>query len=96
MHPKIALTILLAAVAVSLSAQNRGADLQLTKITRNLISTPEFNYSGAETFRTNTRDRWLEVEVEFAAAPDFTEAATIRLTGTKSRIVRPSAPRSLR
>ncbi|MDQ3200398.1 MAG: hypothetical protein M3Q46_14655 [Verrucomicrobiota bacterium] len=81
MHLRICLTILLASLAGGpLSAQTRAPapDLQLTKITRNLIATPEFNYSGAETFRTNTRDRWLEVEVEFAAVPEFTEEATFK------------------
>ncbi len=78
MNLKIGLTILLACLAGPLLAQNRAPELQLTKITRNLIATPEFNYSGAETFRTNTRDRWLEVEVEFAAVPEFTEEATFK------------------
>lgn len=78
MHRKIALTILLAAFAGSLFAQNRAADFQVTKITRNLIASPEFNYSGAETYRTNSRDRWLEVEVEFASALEFTEELTLK------------------
>lgn len=78
MHPKIALTILLAAVAGAVSAQNRGADIQLTKITRNLIATPEFNYSGAGSYHTNSRDRWLEVEVEFSALPEFTDELTFK------------------
>ena len=78
MHAKIALTILWAALAGPVAAQNRPADFRLTKITRNLIATPEFNYSGAETFRTNTRDRWLEVEVEFSSALAFTEEATFK------------------
>jgi hypothetical protein len=54
MHRKIALTILLAALAGTVSAQNRGADFQITKITRNLIASPEFNYGGTETFPTTT------------------------------------------
>ncbi len=78
MHRKIALTILLAACAGSLFAQNRAPDFQLRKITRNLISSPEFNYSGAETFRTNSRDRWLSVEAEFSSALEFTEELTLK------------------
>ncbi len=78
MQRKIALTILLAASTSSLFAQNRAADFQITKITRNLISSPEYNYSGAETFRTNSRDRWLEVEVEFSSALEFTEELTLK------------------
>jgi hypothetical protein len=73
MQSKIALTILSFALAGTISAQNRAADFQVTKVTRNLIATPEYNYSGAGTFHASTRDRWLEVEVEFLAAPAFTE-----------------------
>ena len=78
MHQKLALTIISLALISSTSGQNRSADFQLVKITRNLISSPEFNYSGAETFRANGRDRWLEVEVEFAAAPAFTDELTMK------------------
>lgn len=60
------------------NAQTRGADFQITRITKNLISTPQFTYTGAEQFQANQRDRWLEVEVEFAAAPDFTDELTFR------------------
>jgi hypothetical protein len=60
------------------SAQTRGADFQITKITKNLISTPQFTYTGAEQFQSDQRNRWLEVEVEFAAAPDFTDELTFR------------------
>src|SRR5436309_1503769 len=49
------------------------ADFQITKITKNLIATPDFNYGGAGQYRINQRDRWLEVEVEFVAVPDWTD-----------------------
>lgn len=78
MRRKIPLTILLGACAGSLFAQNRAPDFQLTKITRNLISSPEFNYSGAETYRSNSRDRWLEIEAVFSSAPEFTEELTLK------------------
>ncbi|MGI8890025.1 MAG: Amuc_1102 family pilus-like protein [Chthoniobacterales bacterium] len=78
MPQKIGLTIVVFIWATAALAQERGPAFQLTKITRNLISTPEFNYSGAETFRVNTRDRWLAVEVEFTAVAEFTEAATFK------------------
>jgi hypothetical protein len=73
-------------VAVSLlvlcnlaAAQPRpGADFQLTRITKNLITTPQFSYTGAQQYPTNQRDRWLEVEVEFAAAPELTDALTFK------------------
>jgi hypothetical protein len=59
-------------------AQARGSDFQLTKITKNLISTPQFTYSGAQQYQANQRDRWLEVEAEFAAAPEFTDELTFK------------------
>lgn len=54
------------------------ADFQITKITKNLISTPQFAYSGGEQHLSNQRDRWLEVEVDFAAAPAFTDELTFK------------------
>src|SRR5437764_1940265 len=54
------------------------ADFQITKITKNLISTPEFSYGGGGQYRINPRDRWLEVEVEFIAAPDWTDELTFK------------------
>jgi hypothetical protein len=78
MHRKIALTILLAACAGSLFAQNRALDFQVTKISRDLISTPEFSYNGAQPYRPNSRDRWLEVEVVFSSALEFTDELTLK------------------
>ena len=45
---------------------------------KNFVSTPQFSYSGAQQYPTNQRDRWLEVEVEFAAAPEFTDDLTFK------------------
>src|SRR5436305_12176668 len=60
-------------------AQPRAAtDFQITKITKNLISTPQFAYTGGEQHPTNQRDRWLEVEVEFAATPTLTDELTFK------------------
>jgi len=55
-----------------------GADFQLTKISKNLISTPQFSYSGGQQYPANQRDRWLEVEVEFTAAPEITDELTFK------------------
>jgi hypothetical protein len=65
-------------LAGAAQAQTRGADFQLTKITKNLISTPQFTYTGAEQYQANLNDRWLEVEVQFVAAPDFTDELTFK------------------
>jgi hypothetical protein len=68
--------ILVAQVA---AAQTRPApEFQLTKITKNLITTPQFAFTGAQQYPTNERDRWLEVEVEFTATPEFTDELTFK------------------
>src|SRR5205809_6418470 len=54
------------------------ADFQITKITKILNSTPEFSYGGGGQYRINQRDRWLEVEVEFVAAPELTDELTFK------------------
>jgi hypothetical protein len=54
------------------------ADFQITKITKNLISTPDFSYGGGGQYRIDQRGRWLEVEVEFIAAPDWTDELTFK------------------
>jgi len=72
------LTIAVVGVATGAFAQIRSADFQLTKIAKNLVSTPQFTYSGGQQYPTNQRDRWLEVEVEFSAAPDFTDELTFK------------------
>lgn len=76
---RIAVTMLaLLAVAGSAWAQTGGGNFQVLKITKNLITTPQFGYSGAQQYPTNLRDRWLEVEVEFAATPEYTDELTFK------------------
>jgi hypothetical protein len=55
-----------------------GTEFQITKITRALIAPPEFTYNGAQNYRTDQRERWLEVEVEFASAPELAEEVTVK------------------
>jgi hypothetical protein len=74
----LALSIFLPLVA---SAQTRAAaDFQITKITRNLIPTPQLAYAGGPQHQNQTdqRDRWLEVEVEFKATPELTSELTFK------------------
>lgn len=52
--------------------------IRLTKITRSLISSPQFSYTGAQQYQTNQQDRWLEVEVEFSATAPFVAEATFK------------------
>ena len=71
--------ILFIGVAPPLHAQPRAAsDFQIAKITKNLITPPQYAFTGAQQYQANQRDRWLEVEVEFAAAPDFTDELTLK------------------
>ena len=65
-------------VPLQVSGQARRGDFQITKITKNLITSPQYTYSGAEPYPANQTDRWLEVEVEFVAAPEFTDELTVR------------------
>src|SRR5256714_7012893 len=77
-------TILISAIIVSASvatamAQPRGAvDFQLLKISTNVISSPQFTYAGADQFQADQRERWLEVEVTFACAPEFTDELPLK------------------
>lgn len=81
MKTKIFLLALLSVMlpSVTLLAQGRPAgEFQINKITRNLITTPQYTYTGAQQYIANQRDRWLEVEVEFAAVPEFTDELTFK------------------
>ena len=51
---------------------------RITKITKNLITAPQFSYGGAERYATDQHERWLEVETEFTAAPQFTDELTFK------------------
>ena len=74
--------VLLGACLLPLAAfaQGRGpgTDFKITKITRSLISAPQFAYTGGQSYQTNQRDRWLQVEVEFTAAPELTDELTFK------------------
>ena len=52
-----------------------GREFQITKISKNLVATPDY---GISQYRANANERWLEVEVEFNAAPEWTEELTLR------------------
>jgi hypothetical protein len=74
----ITLLILLSTPSTALAQVRGTGDFQIIKITKNLISTPQLAYLGSQQYPTNQRDRWLEVEVEFAAAPRWTDELTFR------------------
>ena len=67
-------------IFLSLIASAQTPEFQITKITKNLVATPQFAYSGAAQHQTQTtqRDRWLEVEVVFKATPELTNELTFK------------------
>lgn len=73
------LVIFVLVLAPSLSnAQVRvpgNREFQIIRITKNLIATPDY---GIGTYRGTANDRWLEVEVEFNAAPEWTDELTLK------------------
>jgi hypothetical protein len=62
----------------SVWAQAPAGQFQITKITKNFITSPQFTYTGAEQFVADQRNRWLEVEVEFTSTAEFTDELTVR------------------
>src|SRR5438067_11444758 len=52
-----------------------GREFQITKITKNLIATPDY---GIAQYRPAANERWLEVEVEFNAAAEWTDELTLK------------------
>ncbi|HJT80394.1 MAG TPA: Amuc_1102 family pilus-like protein [Chthoniobacterales bacterium] len=59
-------------------AQEPAGEFQVTKITKNFITSPQYTYNGAQQYSANMRDRWLEVEVEFASTAPFTDEVTLK------------------
>jgi hypothetical protein len=79
MKRTILICAIIAAAIATVMAQPRAAvDFQLLKITTNFISSPQFTYTGAEQYQADQRERWLEVEVTFSSAPEFTDELTLK------------------
>ena len=74
----IGLFTLLLPLAVFAQGRGPAIEFQVTKITKNLISAPQYDYSGAGQYRIEQRDLWLEVEVEFSAGPEWTDDLTFK------------------
>jgi hypothetical protein len=75
---RLALVVLFLAGRTVTAQVRAPADFQITKISKNLVSTPQYAYTGTQQYSTNQRDRWLEVEVEFSAGPAWTDELTFR------------------
>jgi hypothetical protein len=52
-----------------------GREVQITKITKNLVATPDY---GIGQYRVTANERWLEVEVEFNVAPEWIDELTLK------------------
>ncbi len=82
MKSKVALgliaCVVVSRVAMAQPAPRGGSEFQVTKINRNLITAPQYSYTGAQQYTSNQRDRWLEVEVEFTAVPEYTDELTCK------------------
>ncbi len=81
MKTKLLLSLLglvLLSAGAEAQAPARGSDFAITKINRNLITAPQFTYTGGQQYPIDQRNRWLEIEVEFAAVPEYTDEITLR------------------
>jgi hypothetical protein len=79
MRPVVVWLLLSFAFAVIAQAQMRpaapGREFQISKITKEFIPSPDY---GIGQNRGTTNERWLEVEVEFNAAPEWTDELTFK------------------
>ncbi len=62
----------------TLAQATASGNFTITKITRNLITSPQFSYTGAEQYVANQREMWLEVEVEFTSTAEFADDLTFK------------------
>lgn len=70
----------------ALMAQSRATDFTVSKVTVEMISTPEFQFTGTQR-RSDTREKWMEIEAEFEANPEFTEELTFKYYVQINKIV---------
>lgn len=61
----------------TVAAQGRSTGYEITKVNVEVINTPDINFSGSKK-RTPPPGKWLEVEAEFSAEPEFTEELTFK------------------
>jgi len=74
----VLLVVCLLPLAAFAQGRGPGIDFKITKITRSLIPAPQFAYTGGQSYQTDQRDRWLQVEVEFTATPELTDELTFK------------------
>ena len=76
--PSVLAVVGLLVCPLDLFSQPAGGQFQVTKINKNFITSPQFTYTGAQQYVANQRDKWLEVEVEFASSAPFTDELTVK------------------
>ena len=74
----VAVTRLFCFAVLPVSPQAPTGQFQITKITKNLITSPQFSYGGAQRYAADQRARWLEVEVEFTSTAEWADEVTLR------------------
>ncbi len=72
------LVIAMVCLASARAQTTASGNFSVTKITKNLITSPQFSYTGAQQYVANQRDPWLEVEVEFTSTAEFTDDLTFK------------------
>ncbi len=58
-------------------AQGRSSEFTVKKVGVEFISTPEYQFTGTQR-RSDNRDKWMEIEAEFDATPEFTDELTFK------------------
>src|SRR6185437_9675014 len=66
------------AVASSVRAQGAAGGFQITKINKNMITSPQYSYVGGEQITTNQRDLWLAIDTEFNSTVDVADDVTFK------------------
>jgi len=76
---KILVLVLLVQVICTsaIQAQGRAPDFVVKAVNIEFISTPEYQFSGTQR-RADTREKWMEIETEFEATPEFAEELTFK------------------
>ena len=70
--------LLLALTSVVCAQAPAASGYQITKLNRELVPTPEYTLSQGPSVKSSGRERWLQVEVEFSATPEFTDELTFK------------------
>src|SRR6478736_5525193 len=66
-------------VASSVRAQGTAAGgFQITKINKNMITSPQYAYVGGDQITTNQRDYWLSIDTEFISTVDVADDVTFK------------------